>query len=754
MFPALLWGLRLFNPEVIDRKKLRAAIHLIRTSPKTSQGRALFEPGFTLQEHSIFQVTEANVHLKTLLGEDGMTTREFNPEEKRWIINEQTICTVSFLYWATRYAFIIDWQGKLTRFVPNTAQNIVLEVLSEHEGKGLALLFQILKARQAGITTLVELILLWRTVFHPWSNSLVASSRPEKSKSMAGKMLLCMKNQPYWLVPAATGSVDSGKLSFGAQESFIHIRHGAMLSDMGRGDTLSAFHLSEVIEFQNPDEAIDSSLLRASHDNPMLIGFLESTANGRSGWWYEKWKFCKEFWPQGMSRLCPIFIPWYVIRDLYPTPSWLRAHPVPEDWKPPDIVVAHARRATDYIQGGSNPVATKELGAKWEMPLAQQWYWFVERQSYAQAKKLYQWYSEMPADDEEAFQNANPSIFDAELVYEISENRKPPVGVYGILAPTSEIPRNLQPNERDIDRALPPIEVVANWVPGRAAHRYTLVPLLHRGGTFSPNGKLLLYERPKLGETYGIGVDCGFGLDKDATAMEVIRKGSMSRPAAQVAEWVSPAVNSFALWPFAHAIGTLFSVPRGGRLVQPKMVIEGQGNGENVYNELKKRGWREWHNWVRLDRKRSPESKANRQLWYTTTWSRPLLMDMFMDAINKGWLEVHSPWFIGEMSDLEMDYTKMKIAAAGGKHDDRIMAMGMVLFSLHSRETKYLDQWTMRAQADEPPPFSYPSYSPGTQGNDHSERVGDATVSYTYRVIRHSDPDRGRLEGPGAGLVS
>lgn len=741
----------MFNPELIEIKKTRAAIHLIQTSPLTPQNRALFEPGFTLQEHSIFQVSEANIHLKGLLTDEGMTSRAFTVDEQRWIINEQTLCSISFLYWATRYAFIIDWHNHLVRFEPNTAQKIILNVLAEMEGAGQAMLLQVLKARQAGLTTLAELVLLWRAEFHPWSNVLVGSSTPAKSLAMVSKMFTCLENQPYWLAPQITSTVKGEKISFENQKSYIHIGHGSMQSGLGRGDTMSAFHLSELIEFADADEAVDSSLLRAAHDNPTLIGFLESTAKGKMGWWYEKWKTSTELWPEGQSRFRPIFIPWYMIRDLYPTRTWLKSHQPPgglDAWEPDDLVLAHAKRAAEYVQSGENPIATRELGKHWTMPKEQMWYWFVERQQYARAGKLFKWYQEMPADADEAFQNANPSIFDAELIYDIRERAPRPIGVYGILAPASEIPKKLQPPERDIDRARAPIEIHAQW--GTHRHNYTLVPLLHRGGEFSPFGKLLLYEPPRAHETYGIGVDCGYGVGKDNTAIEVLRKGSMDRRAAQVAEWVSPDVNSFAAWPFVHAFGHLFSVPRGGKVRQPKLVIEGQGNGENIYNELKKRGWTEWHNWVRLDRKRSPESSANRQVWYTTSYSRPLLMDMFMDAIDKGWLQVSSPWFIDEMSDLEVNPLKMKIAAAQGKHDDRIMALGMVLYSLHSRETKYQDQWTSRTNASEPAAHSYPAYSPGSQGNDRSERTGDPTTSYTYKVIRSSDPLRDELAASGA----
>lgn len=52
----------MFNPEKIQEKLERAAIHLIETSPFYNE-EPLFKLGFTLQRHSITQVVQANNHL-------------------------------------------------------------------------------------------------------------------------------------------------------------------------------------------------------------------------------------------------------------------------------------------------------------------------------------------------------------------------------------------------------------------------------------------------------------------------------------------------------------------------------------------------------------------------------------------------------------------------------------------------------------------------------------------------------------------
>jgi hypothetical protein len=312
------------------------------------------------------------------------------------------------------------------------------------------------------------------------------------------------------------------------------------------------------------------------------------------------------------------------------------------------------------------------------------------------------------------------------------------VGVYGILANQNEIPIQLQPREQDIDPNQPRIEIVADWNPMQDKHKYTLVPLLHRGSApFDPTGKIIMYEKPQPGETYGIGTDTGFGIGQDNTVLEGIRKGSATRGVGQVFEFASPNMNSFSIWPINLALGTLYSTHINGKLRQCRQVIEGAANGENVFNELKKRGWREFHNWVRYDRKRVIESNANRQLWYTNTWSRPLAMDMLLDALNGGWLDVSSPWFIDEMADLELDEARLRLSAASGKHDDRIMAMAIVLFSMHALDTKFKDRWVSSRPIQGNVEWEYAKFTPGAQGR--APVMNDPTSSYNYRIS--NDPE-------------
>lgn len=739
----------MFHAVKIEVKLAISLAKLQKDHPK------LFPAGSRLVRHSIAAVQEANEQIAELIDAKGELIRPLTDEEQRWIMNERAICRADFVYWATRYAYIKDWTGDYILFAPNIAQKIVLDVLSGLEGRGVAMLLLVHKARQLGVTTLSELIMLWRTMFTPGANTLVSSSRPEKTPEMVSKMEVAYERLPFWMIPKI-GTRNANKIGFDAQKSFFHLRHGAMMSDMGRGDTITSFHLSEVSEYLNPAEAIDAALLRAAHDSPWLLGIMESTGKGKDNWWHRNWNYAIQYYPVGESRLCPVFLPWYIGTDLYPSQAWITAHPIKEDWVPEEKTVLHAKKATEYVQSGENVIVTRELGKNWVMPREQMWYWELERRRYEINKELHLFYQEMCATPEEGFQSPNSGVFDADLVYRLRDQTPMPYGVYGIRTSHGEIPQIHQVRDADIDwesiqagrnRVF---HVVADWAPGQPKHEYTLYPLLHRGAApFSPHGKIIMYEPPRGEKIYGVGVDTGYGLGKDRSVIEVIRKGDQFEGDSQVCEFASPQMNSFQLWPFVLAIASLYSVPYSGKMRQAKVVIEGAANGENVYNEMKKRGWRMFHDWVRYNKKRIVEANANQQLWYTNTWSRPLMLDLLFDAITNGWIDINSPWFVDELGTLEVIEERQKIAAAVGEHDDRIMALGIALFSLHAMETKFNDRWRERVQYQKPDEHSYAKFVPDAQGRGPKPE-DDALQSYVLNVMRPGDFHYDMLRQPGA----
>jgi len=674
--------------------------------------------GHELTPHTVHEVSQQNRRLNELLGEDGRLIRALTTQEMEWCLNERFLCKLDFRYYITRYFFIRNWSGKLVRFEPNVAQNIVVDIWGTLEEQERAISIQELKARQLGVSTVTEAAVAHRVQFYRQVNAVVASSDPAKSAKMAEMMERGWQNMPWWMLPVQT-SYNAGELiEFGEMNSGVSIQHGSQFTGIARGDTPTVAHLSELADFISPEELVDASLLRAMHESPQMFLVLESTAKGRKNWWHRTWEYSKQYWASGMAKLYPMFLPWFVGRDIYPTETWLRSHPIPAEWEPAELTLHHAERAAAYTK--SDDILRRFLGEGWKMPPEQMWWWEVNRQEYAAKKELPQFYSETPADDLEAFQSTNVSAFDTDTLTSYREHTREPLAVFGFVGRGDQIPVRMQPDRREIDHDLPPINIRARWSPSVEPFECQMVPLKFRGyPNTDPNGKYFMWEMPEDDESYGLGVDTGDGVGLDRSSLEVLRKGTLERNDAQVGEFVNPYVNAFDLWSICMAIGSLYSTNVDGHRRQAKMVIDCLKNGESTQWELRKRGWTNFHIWVRFDNKRVQAAKANKIGWFANSWARAMMMDYALKALRDQFVDINSPWFVDEMADLERDEFKQSLKAVFGGHDDRFVAFGQVFISLHIMEIRSntIPTLSRRVALREANQID-PVYQPGFQASD------------------------------------
>jgi hypothetical protein len=654
--------------------------------------------GFEPIYHNRDYIRQCVSHLESLVDEKGMLVRNLDPEEQQFISNERAICAADFKYYAENYAFIQHFEGGLQLIDFSIAQKIMVAQWAELESMYRAILCIILKARQLGMSTLCELALAHRVQFQPETWSIVGSNNPAKSETMVGMMQKVFDRMPWWLMPRSRRDKVGERVEFPTQYSGTSIAHGSAMSGIGRGSTLQAFHLSELAEYLNAAELVDASLMPAVHESPFVFGMLESTAKGKgpTNWWHTKWQVSKEGYWKGEAQFCPVFLPWFVGRDINPTQTWLRTRPIPANWAPSTLTEQHANRAREYVQ--TNGLLRKHLGENWLMPREQMWYWETKRNLAIKEHELGKFYEEMPADDQEAFQASGKSIFDITLIAEMREKAKRPVGVYGLVGAEDEIPAVRRPEARDIDTSKPPIEITARWTYSRPAHHYKLVPLkMDRWPEMPINGSVIIWEMPRKGFEYGLGIDTGFGISKDRSVIEGIRKGTAWANDAQVFELAANDLNAQDLWPYAMALGTLYAVVNDGIRKQPKMVIECAANGEMTQLELRKRGWTNFHRHLRYDRTELREDKSQRLGWYMHEWARKMMLNKLITSVRDGWVDLNSPELISELASFYENPNNLKLEALPGHHDDRIMALGIVLFSMHILETR---GGTLGASAD------------------------------------------------------
>lgn len=644
--------------------------------------------GFYPQETSIADVESNNDHLASLLLEDNTLARALTKNERDYIENERAMCANNFQYFATRYCWNQHWEGGIRRVNFWKSQQIALDLYGQLEELGRSISVQKLKARQLGMSTLSELAITHRVQFFPETKSLIGSSDPNKSSQMVRMILVSWERMPWWLMPNLTKKQTGEFYEFGGMNSSVVISHGSAMTGIGRGSTFQAFHLSELADYVDAAELVDASLVKATHESPFLIRILESTAKGKGkgNWWHTTWEASKRGYWKGEAKFCPLFLPWYVGEDIYPTEHQRRTRPVPIDWIPGELTLAHANRAKDYVQ--TSDILRKHLGENWFMPKEQMYYWENERRSYESKNELAKFYEEMPADDKEAFQSSGTSVFNVDLLSDMRERAKAPKAVFAIIGETAEIPLSKHPSEREIKKDLKPIRIDAKWVPKLGTHTYYLVPLnMDNFVDMDLNNKLIVWEFPDSLHDYGIGVDCGYGIGSDRSVMQVMRKGTMWKNPEQVAKWQSDQHNALDMWPLLMAIGTFYTSKRKGRWIQPLIAIETQANGETLLYEVRKRGLSNHHRMKRYDRVKSQKT-TNRLGWFTTAWSRSMMLDYFINAVRDGYLNINCPELLDEMGNFAEDESTQKLQATHGYHDDNLMAMAIINFVLSIEDTK------------------------------------------------------------------
>jgi hypothetical protein len=134
------------------------------------------------------------------------------------------------------------------------------------------------------------------------------------------------------------------------------------------------------------------------------------------------------------------------------------------------------------------------------------------------------------------------------------------------------------------------------------------------------------------------------------------------------------------------ALGCLYSTFKAtaNKRVQCRLAIEAWANGAACQFELQKRGWGNFHPWKSYDnRKTRPDGEVNKLGVYTNQTFRAQMFDMLLTNLSEEAIDLPSPYLIEELKTLERAGDRRRPQAAPDAYDDRVMALGFPLFSLH-----------------------------------------------------------------------
>ena len=613
-------------------------------------------------------------------------------EIKRWIENEQILCGLDSLYWEENYAYVCDEKGQIYKFQPRLSQRIYDAVIADFDEKQVSIELLILKGRQLGITTQTALKFLHRMLFLPHTQAIMASVKAEASQLISRIIDTAYDRCPFWLVPYRTP-----KRSF-SNGSILSIQSGMQATGLAQGWTPSCVHLSELADIPDPIKTIEEGLFRAAHSSKNLFMVLEGTGGGNTGWLADTWRAAKEDWPKGKSRLFPMFIPWPMCPEIYPQPDWIRKFPIENSWQPSEVTRRHVARCESYIRNTS--YLARVAGYDYKMPITQQWFWEF---NYDQACKNHTqktWASQMPADDYEALTGKHDAIFEPEVIGEIEDSiyeikgdvkkRLNPVQEYAVIG--HDIDEIFYPDPSIIDNHKQ--SIIVKWKSHRGqTYEWEMIPLISFDEEVERNtmDRILIYEEPQNGQFYSCGIDTADGLgkeDEDRTVLSVANNRFQGEADKQVAEFTSNKVNAAQVVAFAACLGALYG-PCCPNSRGMRYVIEQIGRpGETCQHQLKMMGFMNHHKPRRYDAKKIKQEMGQHEGWWSSSWSVPILMTRFVEAVNGGWYIPSSKWLIEELKTLERHTTsgKSKMEHRAGQHDDRVRAAAQSYFTAHDMD--------------------------------------------------------------------
>jgi len=365
--------------------------------------------------HTIEEVDEFKAYVASIVNIESNSrsstitlSKAISPAKQRdiskWIVNEQVLCTADYSYWESRYAYVRNEVGEMVKFKNLASQMMMDSIIADLDEKGLSKDLLILGSRQSGTSTKFTLMCIHRALFSPNSEVLLYSASPEINE-IIGKVTDDVYNHcPWWLVPA---KLPKNKI---ANHSSISIKSG---SNIAQGGTPNCVFISNAEEFKNPVRTFEDGLFRAVFPSKNSMMIIHGNTPQENSWLRNIWNYSKEYYPKGMARFMPVFIPWYAASDIYPRKEWIVRFPVPPKWIPAKETKDHAILCEAYV--GKTPILSKHLGKAWKMSKEQKWYWEYGYNYAIKINALDNFLSQMAADDNDHLDNSKVDEEDVDL---------------------------------------------------------------------------------------------------------------------------------------------------------------------------------------------------------------------------------------------------------------------------------------------------------------------------------------------------
>lgn len=660
------------------------------------QFRATFPDG--LPWYSVSDSAQLTASAMAAVVEDGSFRRALTEEEQQFVGSCQLRVIFDFPYFAERFCWIDEEGHGLRRLSPFwESQTLVLDQLGRIEqanresGSPDGLLLNILKARQLGVSTLSEAFVAHRIVTRAHIRALSGADVEEQAGYLFRMVVRIYDQLPWFLKPGRVYFNKNREITL-SNQSFLKTAWGqstrgalqavsgqeGQKGSIGRGQTFSVVHISELPTWQNPEQ-LDTALLPAIPVASDTLVLFEATAESAGDWWHTHWLTSAA----GHGRFKNIFIPWSAEPAKYSLPA-------PLDWTPSASTRAHAekneRDSPKWFAGRTVRLSRDQL------------YWYERTRAFYDSKgQLYKFLKEYPADDHECFQYSGRSVFTLEQLEAIDKagSLRPLRDVWAVepALAVAQLRRDAPTDSADLQpkRVVPPLAPQLARYGNALQHETMPVPPGYGFRRLSPSqlselpnlrqSVLAIWEYPRVRGTrrYIMSVDVSDGLGLDYSIIDVVRQPTIEEPAEQVAQYCTNKLDPKALAFICDAIGRYYADADG---IEALAAIETNNHGLATQDTLQLHlGYAHFYVWEYADAATPERRYSTRIGWFTSPRTRPLLLASFYGAITtldpitaQPDLILNSPITRGELRHFITETTIGEAEAARGQHDDAVMS--------------------------------------------------------------------------------
>ena len=340
-------------------------------------------------------------------------------------------CCRDFPYWAATCCTIKNKRGGADIFFTlNRPQRKLVAILEEMRLAGKPIRLILLKARQWGGSTCIQLYMAWLQLTQRMGlNSLIIAQQHSATAEIKDMFMRMITDYPEEMLSAigngdkepsgedcqddnrGSGKSKKRKRIESAGPGTIRVKAGNFKVKVGsaerphscRSGDYSLVHCSEVALWPNTRLRTPEDMFRSATSGvlyePLTRIALESTANGTENFFHNEYEAARS----GDSQFRPLFIPWFEIEQY--------SLPFSDEEK-------RAEFAAKILSGKDNdqPAGTREqpgayLWWLWEKGAtleAINWY-VAERRKYSDHGQMA---AEYPSDDVEAFVHSGATVFD------------------------------------------------------------------------------------------------------------------------------------------------------------------------------------------------------------------------------------------------------------------------------------------------------------------------------------------------------